>query len=77
MENALTLNQLAVNIVKVFITLFVVLMESPTITCAGYNVLRSTYSAEDLAHPSEPTANVIKDMSLFVVLIIKPTEMSV
>lgn len=74
MENVPTLNPLVVNTVKDSSTLFVVSMESLTIISVTYNAPKLTYSAEVLAHQSEPIVNVIKDMFLFVVLITKLTE---
>lgn len=77
MENALTQNQLVVNTVKDFSMLFVVSMEllmTISVTC---NVPKSIFSVEDLVHQSELTVNVIRDMFLFVVLTIRPIEMTV
>ena len=77
MVNVQILNLLDVNIVKDSSMLSVVSMVLPMITCVTCNVLESSCSVNKLVLPLKKTVNVIKDMFLFVVLIIKLTEMIV
>lgn len=74
MVNVPILNHKDVNIVKDFSMQFVVSMELLMITYVTYNVPKLIYSVKELALQSERIVNAIRDMSLFVVLIIKLIE---
>ena len=77
MVNVQILNQLDVNIVKVSLMLYVVLMELLMTTYVISNVLVLNFSVKQLVLQLKKIVNVIKDMSQFVVLITEHIEINV
>ena len=77
MVNVQILNQLDVNIVKVSLMLYVVLMELLMTTYVISNVLVLNFSVKQLVLQLKKIVNVIKDMFQFVVLITEHIEINV